>query len=322
MRSWGAPPTRHALDLAVTRSARANAITPRPTSLTDPTNDEVIPSGSMPSNPRSLDIQGQRAANAPQTVIYTAMFGNYDHVPAPRIPWGANLDVVCFTDSPRHVPRAWHAVEVQREDASPVLANRRYKILPHRYLPHHSTSIYVDARIGIRADPRVAFEPYLASANVVIPRHRYRNCVYDEANACVDAGKANAGEVAELVARFEREGLPTGLGLPENGVVVRRHHVPEVVALMEAWWSELNSGVLRDQLYLPYLAWRTRTPLGVMDETFDDLTRYFRLFPHRSALRGARGAIYTLLAQNFANPIGRALDAVLERRKRRGVRSS
>lgn len=289
---------------------------PRPSSLSDPTHDEVIPSGSMPANPPSFDVPRQRAVNVPQTVIYTAMFGSYDHVPAPRIAWGANLDVVCFTDSPKLVPRAWHAVEVRPESASPIIENRRYKILPHRYLPHHSTSIYVDARVGIREDPRAAFEPYLASADIVIPRHRRRDCVYDEAAACVDAGKAGAGEVAELVSRFKREGLPSGLGLPENTVVVRRHHAPEVAALMETWWSELNRGILRDQLYLPYLVWRMHSRLAIMDETLDDLTRYFRLFPHRSALRGARGAVHTLLAQNFANPLGRTLDALLESRKR------
>jgi hypothetical protein len=70
-----------------------------------------------------------------KNVVYTAVFNNYDYIPAVNPRW--SCDFVCFTANPELVSRGWQVVMVQLNDEPPEQANRRYKMLPHKYFSNY-----------------------------------------------------------------------------------------------------------------------------------------------------------------------------------------
>ncbi|MBL4693043.1 MAG: hypothetical protein JKY92_06910, partial [Magnetovibrio sp.] len=61
------------------------------------------------------------------------------------------------------------------------------------------------------------------------------------------------------------DNIPLDLKLFENNFLLRRHNAPDVVKLMEAWWEQMNTHSHRDQLSLPYVAWKQ----GFVPHLFD-----------------------------------------------------
>lgn len=241
--------------------------------------------------------------------IYTAVFGDYDYVPRPRGLQQGNPEYFCFTDNKESVPEGWNTVEVKPPAANTGMANRHLKLFPHLYLPNFDTSLYIDANVALRADPRPLIERYLDASPLAIPRHPIRDCVYEEARACVEAGKAAAGEVENLLNVYNSVGLPRNLGLSENFFIARRHHDPRVIELAESLWRALEEGPTRDQLHLPYLLWKHSVPFTIMQETARDLRWLLRRVPHQARHTGLQRAYYWLLARHFHNGLGRFLEA-------------
>lgn len=226
-----------------------------------------------------------------RTVVYTALFGGYDRLPEPV--GDTACDFVCFTDDPGLTSKRWRIVRITATRA-PAMMNRHVKLHPHLYVPEYDASVYIDANLQVRRDPGALADRYLAAAAFAAPRHPERDCVYEEIATCVAVGKADAAKASEQIARYRAEGYPAHHGLTENRLLLRRHHDPAVIALMEAWWRELMAGIPRDQASLQVVAWRSGTPIAVFDE---DLVcgECFRYRPHAHAPLGLRLKIHLLV---------------------------
>jgi hypothetical protein len=77
-------------------------------------------------------------------VIYTSIIGNYDVLEEPRfIPKG--YDFICFTDQIIEKPNSvWKIKQVLPLYEDNTRTARKYKLLPHRFLPEYEISIWVD----------------------------------------------------------------------------------------------------------------------------------------------------------------------------------
>lgn len=212
-------------------------------------------------------------------VVYTAVFGDYDHVPPVNATW--DCDFICFTDNPSVVSAGWQVVVVQLDNEAPAQANRRYKMLPHKYLPNYERSLYVDGNIKIVADPSPLFVKYLNNGVVAIPKHPVRDCAYEEALECIDAGYANKKITQQQMARYLAEGFPNKYGLTENRIIFRRHLDSTVINLMADWWKEYCEGGNRDQLSLQYLLWKKNASVILVDESPNNNKSYFKLEIHK-----------------------------------------
>lgn len=188
-----------------------------------------------------------------KAVVYTAVFGGYDRVPAVNLNW--DCDFICFTDNPECVSSGWKVVLVQLNGEPPAQANRRYKMLANKYLLNHDCSLYIDANIRILKDPSPLFKKYLDHGVIAIPKHQDRNCAYAEAQFCIKGGRVTQEQTERQLARYEANGFPKEFGMTENGIIFRRHHDECVVSMMNLWWEEYCDGAKRDQLSLPYLIW-------------------------------------------------------------------
>lgn len=227
-------------------------------------------------------------------VVYTAVFGNYDNVPVVNPEW--DCDFICFTDNPDLVSTGWQVVKVQLNGEHPAQANRRYKMLPHKYLCNYDRSLYVDGNIRIVADPSPLFQKYLDNGIIAIPKHPIRNCAYEEALACIARDLVNKVTVEQQMARYAAQGFPKKYGLTANGIILRNHFDKNIIVLMMAWWGEYCSGGGRDQLSLAYLIWKKNIDIAIMAENAWNENKYFRIGLH--------------CAQKHTTLIGRLVDYI------------
>lgn len=193
--------------------------------------------------------------SAPQDrklVVYTCITAGYDDLPAITQP-EAGVRYVCFTDGPLGEKDGWHMRPLPRRLGDPVLENRFVKMHPHLLFPEHACSVYVDGNILLKPGVRAFAEEALRSDDLALYAHPFRDCIYEEADMCARIGHDWAWNFARQMRRYRGEGMPGHHGLFECNILFRRHHVPVVVAVMEAWWQEFTHGIRRDQLSLPYL---------------------------------------------------------------------
>lgn len=86
--------------------------------------------------------------------------------------------------------------------------------------------------------------------------HRFRNTIFEEMDECLRLGMASADVIEHQRQTYIDAGYPTDRPLLENNLLLRAHNDPAVTALGEAWWQELTTHAARDQLSLPYAAWK------------------------------------------------------------------
>lgn len=216
-------------------------------------------------------------------IVYTSIFDDYDSLHDPLTP-SANVQFVCFTDNENLESKVWKIVHVDG-DGDGTDRNRRLKINPHLYLPEHDYSLYVDGNVRVLRNLGALFDKYARITEIAAPRHPARNCLYDEAGACIASGKGDPARIREIVAGYERAGFPQGAGLFEFHLLFRRTFSADVIRLMELWWSEYEKGGRRDQITFPYSAWRCGASVTALDESPRYSTKLFRLGFHNTELQ-------------------------------------
>ncbi|MFT4856186.1 MAG: hypothetical protein ACI9UV_000428 [Algoriphagus sp.] len=212
-------------------------------------------------------------------VIYTALFGDYDKLATP-IQKFEGFDFVCFTDQQNLDADVWEVKIIESTEKSPILMNRRIKMMPHQYLAEYDVSIYIDSNLKILKDLRQLIEVELLERNFLVPRHLYRDCLYEEAKECLIFQKSEYSATLKQLNDYRAAGFPVHFGLAENGILIRKHNDPEIQSLMEQWWEEFQNGSGRDQLSLPYIFWKNELKLPLIGINSRDEV-YFSNQPHR-----------------------------------------
>jgi hypothetical protein len=230
------------------------------------------------ANDRAPSPAGSPGALPARRIVYTAIFGGYDTLQGIGQP-SPGVRYICFTDDRTLRDGRWEIVHVDRDGDGTDL-NRHIKINPHLYLPDHDYSLYVDGNVQILRDVGPLFEKYSALGIIAAPRHPLRTCLYDEARACIAAGKGDADRISEIVCGYEAAGFPRRSGLHEFHLLFRETYSPDVIRLMETWWREYERGGGRDQITFPYSAWRCAVPVNDLEESPRYSTRNFRLGYH------------------------------------------
>ena len=214
-------------------------------------------------------------------VIYTSIIGNYDVLEEPRfIPKG--YDFICFTDQIIEKPNSvWKIKQVLPLYEDNTRTARKYKLLPHRFLPEYEISIWVDGNELVVGDVNKLQEKYLSNKSMAVYNHMScwdkRNCVYQEAQAIFNLGnrdsnnwKDNPHIISNQINNYIKDGYPQNNGLIVSGVMFRKHNDPQIIKCMEFWWKELKKGSKRDQLSFNYSAWKTKTPFNWVNQDIRD----------------------------------------------------
>ena len=221
----------------------------------------------------------------PAVIIYTCITGSYDELWAPTVV-DPGVIYLCFTDFKMTAVPPWQIIDISYLKLDAKDRNRYVKMYPHRFLPKHDISLYVDGSVKIVGNVReLALTATGQREDIFLYDHPQRNCVYDEAAACAHFAHDWIWRISIQMRRYRRLGYPFNHGLFEAGVIIRRDS-EQVRRMMDAWWSEYLIGAKRDQLSLPFVAWTLGVALGSLGSS-DPRTsqRYLKLVNHPRRIR-------------------------------------
>ncbi|MCR5464837.1 MAG: DUF616 domain-containing protein [Bacteroidales bacterium] len=219
---------------------------------------------------KSLYISQQRI------IVYTAHFGSYDLLREPLLR-PDNIDYYVLTDQEIPEDSVWERLDCSgiipieyRED--PILANRWCKMHPHLIFKDSLYSVYLDSNIWVLSD----LTPLIAGLDtypVAMFRHKKRDCVYDEVQACLRQNKDKKKSLKAHLEVIRSHGVPVKWGLLEASVIARKHSEPECMSLMDAWWEAFTRNSRRDQISLIDCLWVKGIHPSVIGTLGDNLQR-------------------------------------------------
>ncbi|HEX2853976.1 MAG TPA: glycosyltransferase domain-containing protein [Opitutaceae bacterium] len=206
------------------------------------------------------------STSRPSLVVYTAITQGYDSLKALPRRWQEEADCIAYVEGP--ASSGWRARPVCREFADECRNAKVHKIVPHDLFEEYEYSIWIDGSVIPRPEfsPRDVIEKVLRAHDLAVFKHRIRGCIYEEAQACIQAGKDNRETIERQMARYRQEGYPARNGLNECTILVRRHS-PDVRRVCEAWHREIEAGSRRDQLSFNYVVHRARFEVGTLPGT-------------------------------------------------------
>ena len=191
--------------------------------------------------------------------VYTCIIGKYDGILEPLFK-PDNVDYYAITDFEIPEDSMWKRIDVadyksELQGMDNVLKNRFFKMHPEKVFGDYRFSVYVDGNIRICTD-MTEYINRISDCGVSMFLHAQRQCVYDEARACVNMGKATKEEVDRQISHLKNEGMPENYGLPTCNVIVREHNKPRCIKMMNDWWDEFNKHVKRDQRSFPLVLYK------------------------------------------------------------------
>lgn len=215
-------------------------------------------------------------------VCYTCITGNYDRLLDPLVV-PDNIDFICFTDNLHQLSNIWQIRSVPKDldGLSNVKQQRIVKICPHRYLSEYDVSIWVDGNFLIKNDLNKLLAQYDLDKNPLYTRiHPCRNCIYDEAQKCIEIGKDYADIIQQQVQQYKNVGYPKHIGMAETGVLIRKHNDSFCKKFGFEWATELLKHSHRDQLSFNYICWKNKYIPGYMNNQFKANNQFFEWRQH------------------------------------------
>lgn len=202
-------------------------------------------------------------------VIYSANVGGYDKFIEPTF-YDKNVRYILFTDDKNLKSKVWevcHTDFLNKNYDNRKIA-RYIKLHPHKVLPSHDVSIWIDNNLipNMKNVKTVLSTLYFKNHNLMLYKHRIRNCIYDEGVAVLNLKKERKEIVDSQLNKYRNEGFPSKYGLYETGFMIRKNN-DIVNEFNEYWWDEINNGSGRDQLSQMYVSWKlnfdiSQIPIG------------------------------------------------------------
>lgn len=211
-------------------------------------------------------------------VIYTGIFGHYD-ILLPPLYRDEGVDYICYTDDKNLTSSDWEIRYVECEQENTALEVRKYKCLPHRFLPDYDISVWIDANIQIQSSILGYIEENMRSTGMLFFSHYERNCIYEEGAINILLHKENTAKIIEQMYEYNKEKYPEHNGLYCGNFIVREHNRQGIAAIMEDWYAELLKHSLRDQLSLPYVLWKHKIKPDVCWGYVND-NKYVKVYEH------------------------------------------
>jgi len=196
-------------------------------------------------------------------IVYSANIGEYDKFHTAGV-FDKNARYILFTDS-EIKSKNW---EIQKPENTLNLSDRKlaryYKLNPHLVLPEHKISIWIDSCFEIQISD---FEKFLVDEDlekndILIYKHPWRDCLYDEAAICKEKKLDYDFIIDEQIFKYKNDGFPENFGLFATGIILRKN-IPEINKFNEMWWVEVLNHSGRDQLSQQYAAWKTNTKIKI-----------------------------------------------------------
>ena len=123
----------------------------------------------------------------------------------------------------------------------------------------------MDGKFSIHNDLKKYVEKYGRDKPVLCFPHHVRECIYDEAVACMWFHKGVKEKITHQVSDYYKAGYPFKNGLYETGCMVRRHDDEFVKKIMEQWYEQIENYSYRDQISFPVVCWKNNFVPDICD---------------------------------------------------------
>lgn len=197
-------------------------------------------------------------------IVVTASYGRGRAYDEPKRPPPGVSAAYAFTDDPRWYEAGW-LPGPSRNNAtiSPRYRGKGPKCAPHHYFDDLDV-LWIDASMQSTGSDIRALLDVVPRGGVGCFRHRFRTCIYQEAEASLAPGFTRYVDepIREQVAHYRARGFPENAGLWEMGCIFWRGMQ---FRLGDEWMSEQLAWTSQDQLSFPVVARRHRvepTPMA------------------------------------------------------------
>lgn len=212
-------------------------------------------------------------------VVYTAIMGDYDDLRDPLF-YNENVTYICFTNNKAITSNKWNIHYVKDDTLTNVIFARKLKILPHHYFKEFDVSIWIDGKLQIQDDLIKFLDKYCQKSPLLCFPHFSRECVYEEAAACIFSHKGKKEDIIRQIVNYYQQGFAFNSGLYETGVLIREHNNPIIAKAMENWWGEIMKFSARDQISFPFICWKNNILPDICD-LFIYNNQWFRYYEHK-----------------------------------------
>jgi hypothetical protein len=186
------------------------------------------------------------------TVVYTAIIGDYDELKDPLI-IDKDVDYVCFTDSYKIKSNIWKVIKVDYLYRDPRRTARLLKVLPHKIFNRHKINLWVDASFLIKGSIKNFCKKFYNNSLSCFP-HNERDCVYEEIDDAIYKDRVKI--LRQQAEDYKKEGLPKNFGLISSGILLRNNLNEKVSRLMNFWANQIDLYSSRDQVSFSYCIWK------------------------------------------------------------------
>lgn len=193
-------------------------------------------------------------------LVYTAIFGNRDVIKFPKL---SGLDFRAVTDSEVYADKEGVIVTPPPVPNDPRRSARYFKTMPQIFFPGYRRWIWMDGSVSLRDGVDGKALLWEIEGPLATFKHREHHCAYQEAESCMTTKIDNPDVIRLQKDGYEEEGFPRNAGLGETMVVVR-DNTPGIRAMNRAWWREVSTKSVRDQISFNYVAWKWKVPVHYM----------------------------------------------------------
>lgn len=209
------------------------------------------------------------------TIIYKAIFGDYDHLPERPCSSSNEFRHIVISDK-NLVIDGWETLTVDKRGMTNVYANRFYKFFPWEVLPAQNT-IYTDGHVQLKPD----FYDYVTNLKIfpifACPIHRNNGDVFDEFLRNLDSEKLLEYEITN----FKNSKIDLTQKAIECGLILRKKPGNAAKAFSEIWWQHFTTVCARDQLLVNHAAIASSFKIEVLPFSLDK-KNYFKLSAHKN----------------------------------------
>lgn len=209
-------------------------------------------------------------------IVYKAVFGDYDFLPAPPNYNGNKFRHVLLSDKLTKI-KGWDSVVVNKNDMTDTFANRFFKFFPWEVFPGLNT-IYTDGHLELKSNFYEYIERSGQMPEFACPTHRSYGTVFDEFLRNLDAEKLSASDIK----KFSKKNFNLKRHAVECGLILRNHNNDNLKSFAQLWWEFFNEICPRDQLLINEAALKTRTQITRLPFTLNN-NDYFKIHPHKNA---------------------------------------
>lgn len=173
--------------------------------------------------------------------------------------------------------RTWKVLPAKESFQTLRLNAKFHKILSHVSFPESEITLWIDGAIEILPTTSLLnfIDSFLSDADIAVFHHRFRYCVYQEAIHCIHQKNDTPAVIRAQIYRYTQEGYPANNGLMECSILLRRN-TKKIRQFNELWWSEIQTGSIRDQISFPYVARKIGIKINYFPGAVGDGTWFIR----------------------------------------------